>query len=320
MPKSKVIILIVAMLVITASLIGGYYLDQSIEEPADLTGEEKPWGSSGPEDYVFVYEDIEYAKAGRTSLELDLYRPSGYGYDLPAIVWTHGGGLVGGDKADVDQICQSIAQAGYVVVSLNFRSSEEAIFPASVYDIKAGVRWIRGNADEYDIDSTKIGAIGSSSGGHLASMLGTSGDVDDLEGELGDHTDQSSSVQAVVDMFGPVNLVTLTADCAGECVIDHDAPESPESRYLGCTLPDCLDQAAVASATTYIDANDPPFFILHGDEDPTIPMAQSTKFARSLDQAGVDAQMTVARGYSHDRGMFWNYSDNIIEFFNTHLK
>ena len=69
MPKSKVIILIVAMLVITASLIGGYYLDQSIEEPADLTGEEKPWGSSGPEDYVFVYEDIEYAKAGRTSLE-----------------------------------------------------------------------------------------------------------------------------------------------------------------------------------------------------------------------------------------------------------
>jgi len=320
MNKSKIIILVIALLVIAASLIGGYYFYQSAEESTDLANEEKPWNASGPEDEVFIYEDIEYAKAGRTSLELDLYRPSGYGYDLPAVVWIHGGGWSGGDKSDVSEMCEQIAQGGYVVVSLNFRLSDEAIFPASVFDVKAGVRWVRGNADEYDIDSTKIGTIGSSSGGHMASLLGTSGGVSDLEGKVGDNLDQLSTVQAVVDMFGPVDLVNLTTDCANDCVVDHNDSESPESNYLGCTLPDCLGRAAVASATTYIDSDDPPFFILHGNEDPVIPLAQSTNFAASLTNVGVSTEIIVVDGYSHDRGMFWNYSDNIIEFFNTHLK
>ncbi len=296
------------------------YVQWETGEPVETSGQF--WGRTSAEDTSVIYEDLEYAVADGVSLKLDLYRPSGYGYDVPLLVWTHGGGWSGGDKSNEASMCERLALAGYAVASLNFRSSDQAIFPAQVHDVKAAVRWLRANGAEYGIDTEKIGAIGSSSGGHLAAMLGLTANDEVLEGGLGDHLDQSSSVQAVVDMFGPVDLTMLDSDCADFCKIDHRDPDSPESRLLGCTLNnfDCHDAEVAASPVAYVTEDDPPFLIIHGDEDPTIPIAQSQKLMINLSHVGVEAEFIKAKGYEHDRSMFWDYVGQIVAFFDEHLK
>ena len=271
------------------------------------------------DDLVEIVEDIEYAEVDGVSLELDLYRPADVDGDLPLIIWTHGGGWVGGDKSDVAEMCKRLAMEDFVVASVNFRLSGDAIWPAQIHDIKAAVRWLRANADDYDLDPGRIGVIGSSSGGHLASMLGVTGGVEVLEGAVGDYENVSSRVSAVVDMFGPVNIHELVADCAGQCVIDHNIPESPESLLFDCPLSECMEEAELASVSTYITADDPPFLIIHGDEDSTIPIAQSMNLISDLEAAGIEAGFIKATGFAHSRVMFWEYTDQIIRFFNQHL-
>jgi len=288
----------------------GESVDRASDQPvAELT----------ENDQVEVIRDIEYAEVDGISLKLDLYQPVDGEGDLPLIIWTHGGAFSGGDKSDISSICQRLAAVGFSVASVNFRLSGQAIWPAQIHDTKAAVRWLRANATDYDIDPDRIGVIGSSSGGHLAAVLGTTAGVEEIDGTVGDYDNVSTQLQAVVDMFGPVDFVSLSSDCAGTCVLDHDGSESPESRYLGCTLSECLEKAALASATPYIDSTDPPFLIIHGDEDTTIPMAQSVNFAADLTQAGVEAEFIEATGFGHGRSMFWDYSGQIIRFFNKHL-
>ncbi len=262
-------------------------------------------------------ENLEYATTDEKDLLLDLYIPE-ITEKTPLIIWIHGGGWTSGSKDSVADSAIQIAEHNYIVAAVEHRFSQEEIFPAQIHDIKAAVRWLRANADEYNIDENNIGVIGSSSGGHLASLLGTSGG--ELEGEVGNNLDQSSAVQAVVDLFGPVNLAELTQDCENICVLNHDEPTSPESNFLGCTLPDCLDKAEEASATTYITADDPPFLIFHGDQDPTISILQSENFHNDLLAAGIDSTFITAEGYDHDKRIANDYIEEIIEFYDEHLK
>ena len=155
-----------------------------------------------------VLHDIEYATVDGTSLLLDLHLPSGpVENPVPLVLWVHGGGWRAGDK-DPTRAPTTLGEE-YAIASVNYRLSDEAIFPTQIHDVKAAVRFLRGNATRFGLDPDRFGAWGSSAGGHLVALLGTSCDIQELEGELGEHLDQSSCVQAVCDFFGPTDLLAL---------------------------------------------------------------------------------------------------------------
>lgn len=200
-----------------------------------------------------TYPDLSYVNDGNNAHKLDLYVPNGAASPVPLIVFIHGGGWQSGDKQlGPNSYPLRYARSGYAVASINYRLSDEAIFPAQIYDTKAAIRWLRANAAQYNLDATRIGAWGPSAGGHLASLLGTSNDVTDLEGTLGGNTQHSSRVQAVVDWYGPIDFLRQTAlltqnGCPNP---NHDSSDSPESRLMGCAIQTCPDAVRRANPMT----------------------------------------------------------------------
>jgi acetyl esterase/lipase len=153
-----------------------------------------------------VFKDLAYVEPGHERQRLDLYLPPAGDRPTPVIVWVHGGGWAGGSKARTP--ASRMVQAGFAVAAINYRLSQHAIFPAQIHDCKAAIRWLRAHAAEYRLDPKHIGVWGSSAGGHLVALMGTSNGVADLEGQLG-HPEQSSDIQAVVDWFGPTDFLTV---------------------------------------------------------------------------------------------------------------
>lgn len=221
--------------------------------------------------------DLPYAGNTNPRQMLDIHVPNNQSAPTPLIVWIHGGGWQNGNKTLGQNSFQlRYARNGYAVASLNYRLSSEAIFPAQAHDTKAAIRWLRANAATYNIDPTRIGVWGSSAGGHLAALLGTSNDVVDLEGTLG-VTTQSSRVQAVVDWFGPTDFLLMdTQGQAQGCGPGgHNQATSPESLLVGCQIQTCPTAVQRANPMTYYTRDDPPFFIQHGSVDCAVPNAQS---------------------------------------------
>ena len=181
----------------------------------------------------------------------------------------------------------------YIAASINYRLSEHGIWPAQMHDCKAAIRWLRGHAETYGIDADKIGVIGTSAGGHLVAMLGTSGGINDLEGALGAHRDQSSRVSAVVDYFGPTDFLTMN-DFPGR--MDHDAPDSPESKLIGGPIQERKRRVRSASPLNFVTADDAPTLIVHGADDPLVPIDQSIRLHRALVSVDVPAAMITVRG------------------------
>src|SRR6187200_77765 len=177
---------------------------------------------------VKVLRDLEYGRVGERPLVLDLYLPEKGERPLPLIVWVHGGGWAAGSKEQVGAIRQ--LQRGYAVASVGYRLSGEAIFPAQIEDCKAAVRWLRAHHAEYGLDSDHVGAWGSSAGGHLVALLGSSGQFSDFD--QGGHLDQSSRVQAVCDFYGPTDLLQMDSHAPAGAVLKHNAPQSPEARLI----------------------------------------------------------------------------------------
>ncbi len=174
-----------------------------------------------------AYRDVEYARPKGLSQRLDVFVPDGPG-PWPLLVWVHGGGWQNGDKA-LQATGSQLRQAtrGYVVASINYRLSGVAPHPAQIHDCKAAIRWLRLHAAEYRIDPARVGAWGSSAGGHLVALLGTSGDVPALEGD--ENPGASSRVSSVVDWYGPSDLPNMQAQglpCSG----DHASAASPEGK------------------------------------------------------------------------------------------
>jgi acetyl esterase/lipase len=266
-----------------------------------------------------TFRNIEYARADGKSLLLDLYLPAGSAAELPVIVWVHGGGWATGDKGDGGPAARMTAR-GYAVASINYRLSWEARFPAQIEDCKAAIRWLRANASRYNLDPNRIGVWGSSAGGHLAALMGTSGDVRELEGGLGNAT-QSSRVQAVIDWYGPADLLKMQSESLACSVIDHNSPVSPESLLLGCPIQICPDRARRASSVTYATADDPPFLIMHGTADCLVPPLQSRDLSDALEAAGVDATLKFIQGAGHGGDEF-ELAENqklVNDFFDKHL-
>lgn len=261
--------------------------------------------------------NVEYANVNGISLKLDIYLPKYVEKPYPVIVWIHGGGWRQGSKEN--PTAASMVEQGYAVVSINYRLSGQAIFPAQIHDCKAAIRWIRANAAKYYLNPERIGAWGSSAGGHLVAMLGTTGDVDSLEGTVGGNLQFSSSVQAVCDWYGPTNLPTM---CDFPSDIDHCDSTSPEGLLIGGTIKGNLAQAVAASPITYVSANDPPFLIMHGTLDMSVPFHQSVELDSALKTAGVNVQFVPIANTGHGGGGFAADSTRrmVSDFFDHYLK
>jgi acetyl esterase/lipase len=271
--------------------------------PPDLTG-------------IKALRDLEYAKPDGKPQLLDLFVPEKADGPLPLIVWIHGGAWSAGSKNGTPAMGQ--LRRGYAVASINYRLSQEAIFPAQIYDCKAALRWLRAHAKQYNLDPKHIGVWGSSAGGHLVALLGTSGDVKELEGDEG-NLDQSSRVQAACDWFGPTDFCQMAAHAPPDSRMQHDTANSPESKLIGGPIQENKDKVAKANPITYVSKDDPPFLIMHGDKDPLVPHHQSELLNDALKKAGVDVTFKTVEGAGHGFGGP-EVMKTVEEFFDKHLK
>jgi acetyl esterase/lipase len=245
---------------------------------------------------ITVWKDVVYAVIDGYELKLDIAVPKYLKSPAPAIVDIPGGAWRVVNKSVDDALFY--AQYGFVGVSITHRTSDIAPFPAAVHDCKTVIRWLRAHAKQYQINPNRIGVSGFSSGGHLAALLGTSGGDSYLEGK-GGNGDYSSSVQAVVDHFGPTDFLKMH---------DKDAPDSPPSLFLGGPVKEKADLARLANPLNYIDPKDPPVFILHGENDSMVTINQSEIFYEALKKAGVPAKFVRVINAAH---MYRPYKWNI---------
>ncbi|NQW29087.1 MAG: alpha/beta hydrolase [Ignavibacteria bacterium] len=259
--------------------------------------------------------DVPYKTVESGPLLLDLHLPGNASGPVPLIIWIHGGGWRNGSKATCLPFRLGFTQRGYAVASINYRLTGEACFPAQIEDCKAAIRWLRAHAAEYGLDADRFGAWGSSAGGHLVSLLGTSGDI--AEFDVGDNTNISSRVQAVCDYYGPVDFKTMC-----EVYKRFAQPDSPLSKLLGGPISTRPEAAKAASPITYITPDDPPFLIVHGDADGTVPVEQSRQMDAALHAAGLESELIILPGAGHG-GTAFATSESIEKaagFFDRHLK
>ncbi len=265
---------------------------------------------------VKVLKDLQYGPHGDAN-KLDLYLPKDMNAKTPVIVWIHGGGWQKGNKSEWPAI--TLVDKGYAVASINYRLSGEAKFPAQIHDAKAAVRWIRENADKYNIDPNRIGAWGQSAGGHLAALLGTSGDSKDLEGPAPNPLRTSSKVQAVCDWCGPVDLKAFSEHRVTTNSFPSDLPEQITTKLLGGALKDKMALARQANPMNYVSHQSPPLLAMHGDKDTLVPISQSKLLVDSLKRAGVKADIMALPGVDHRLFNERKYIWEVESFFNKTL-
>ena len=241
-----------------------------------------------------VVRDVEFGKGGDRALKMHLVKPKAPSKDpMPVTVYIYGGGWKAGSRDAGIRPLSRLAAKGYFGASIEYRLSQEARFPAQIEDCKCAIRFLRSKAKEYGIDPERIGVWGPSAGGHLAALIGTSGDVKELEG-TGGSAEFSSRVQAVADWFGPTDFLKM-----GQNKIDHDAANSPESQLIGGAIQENKAKVAKANPISYVTKDDPPFLIMHGDKDELVPLSQSEMLHEALQKAGVDSTLQVVKGQGH---------------------
>lgn len=267
-----------------------------------------------PPEGITAHRDLAYVTDGHERQKLDLYIPD-EGENLPLIIWIHGGAWRGGSKERYAPM--EYLKSGYAGASINYRLSQHAIFPAQIEDVKAAVRWIRANAETYRLDPNRFAAWGSSAGGHLVAMLGTTGNISEFE--VGENLEVSSRVQAVVDYFGPTDFLQMDAHRLPDGLV-HDASDSPESQLVGGPIQEHKDRVARANPITYVSEDDSPILIIHGDQDKLVPYHQSVLLSEALEKAGVPVTFYRVEGGGHG----WFRDPKVPEltkaFLEKHLK
>ncbi len=272
------------------------------------------------------WRDVVYAaEAGFRFLTLDVTLPKGTG-PFPLVVFIHGGAWLAGDPTVTNatyrklDFINKLLEAGYAVSRISYRFTSEGIFPMQLHDCKAAVRFLRANATHFNVDAKRFAAMGDSAGGHLASMVGLTGNHADLEGEVG-KSKASSAVQAVINWFGPTELLTMQSQRIDQNWSSVDDPKSPESRLIGGAVQENQVAAIAASPVTYVHSGAPPFLIQHGTADRLVPHAQSAALTWSLRKVGCDVTFSIIEGADH---CFWGVDpkgivEEVILFLNTKL-
>ena len=249
---------------------------------------------------IKMEKDIAYIPNGDEAQKLDLYLPEkAADKPLPLIVHIHGGGWMGGSKFPCP--VAGMVLSGYAVASVEYRFSQKAIFPAQIQDCQAAIRWLRAHAKEYNLDTEHVGVVGGSAGGHLSSLVGTSGGKNAFP-KIGGNEEQSDRVQAVCDIFGPSDFSTVVKQAADDKnvrnIFQFNTPKDPYSSLIGTKLDDKTKADAV-SPVHYVSQDNPPFVILHGTHDTLVPYAQSEEFATALKEKGVQVWLQKLPGSGH---------------------
>ncbi|HEX8373398.1 MAG TPA: alpha/beta hydrolase [Chthoniobacterales bacterium] len=257
--------------------------------------------------------NLPYVSGGKARQQLDLYLPAATKGRHPLIIWIHGGGWAQGSKEHTP--AAAIIAQGYAVASINYRLSQHATFPAQIQDCKAAVRWLRANAEKYQINPDRIGVWGTSAGAHLAALLGTTGETKEFD--VGENLDESSAVQCVVDWFGPADFLNWSG--SDDRLLDSQ--DNAVGRLLGGTVSQRSELARKASPVYFVSGKSAPFLIMHGDGDSVVPVQQSRILHAALQKAGVESQLKVIDGAGHGGGAF-NSPENLMlmaAFFRKHL-
>lgn len=241
---------------------------------------------------VRVIPDLVYARYGQQRLSLDLYLPLGPAEARPGVVVVRGGGWMVGDRKRFAHVALALADRGVVAASIEYRTADQALFPAAIQDVKAATRWLRANAAQYGIDPEAIGTMGGSSGAYMALLAGLTAGRAEFEGTGGNPT-TPSKVQAVVAMAVPADLLALT-------------PENKLTvgRFLGSMPEQNLEAWRRASPIRHTRPDGPPVLLLHGERDDSVPSSQSTNFAEEYRRAGATAEVHILKDAPH---AFWNY-------------
>lgn len=267
---------------------------------------------------VKAQRDLAYVERGHDRQKLDLYVPEKGTGPFPLIVWIHGGGWAAGDKGGCPPLRDGFTGRGYAVASLNYRLSGDAVFPAQIEDCKAAIRWLRAHAKEYRLDPAHFGVWGSSAGGHLVALLGAAGGM--REFDVGANLEQSSRVQAVCDYYGPTDLLQMDAHAPAGARMKHDSATSPESRLVGGAIQENREKAARLSPLAYLTKEAPPYLIVHGDQDGTVPHHQSELLFEALGKLGVPVRFITVEGGGHGQGFPGGELNQVVsEFFDRHL-
>lgn len=261
-----------------------------------------------------ILEGITYGRGGDTDLKLDLAVPQSGKGPFPALIFLFGGAWTGGSRSQYLNAIKKAAERGYVAATVDYRLLRERVdgrpkypFPAQLHDVKAAVRWLRANAAKYGINADRIGAVGWSSGGHLALLLGVTRPSDGLDGQSGS-PGFSSAVQAVVSVAGIVDLADMYRT---------SSLQAPLIDLLG-GLPEEVPHAyQAASPISYVGKDSPPVLTLQGDQDTTVPPRQAEALDRAMKQAGASHTLIILRGKGH--AISWE-SDGAWEFLDAHLK
>lgn len=254
------------------------------------------------------YRNLSYG-SHKDRNNLDLFVPKS-DTPLPLILWVHGGGWSAGSK-EGDNPAMRLLDKGYAVASTNYRLSQHAAFPAQIEDVKAAVRFLRANAKKYNLDPDHFGAWGASAGGHLVALLGTTGDVKAFDTDS--NKDVSSRVQAVIDFFGPTDLLKLSPP---------NATDNPITKLLGGATGEKKELGMKANPITHITKDDPPFLIVQGDDDKLVPASQSELLDEALKKAGVECELVIIKGAGHGGAQFGTKEmyDKYLAFFDKNLK
>lgn len=249
---------------------------------------------------IVVEQDLVYGKGGDVELKLDLARPKDGEGPFPGLVLIHGGGWAGGKRQDFKPVMQQAAEKGYVAITITYRLTEpdpatklgKVPFPAQIEDCKCAVRWLKANAKKYHVDPDHIGVGGASAGGHLSLLVGLTDARSKLEGQ-GGNADQSSRVQAVVNIFGPTDM----ADCWRL---------SPQARpFIEGLLgkpEDAVDAYKAASPVTYVTDDDPPVLTLHGASDTLVPPSQAQLLDDAMKLTKAKHELLILEGQGHGFG------------------
>lgn len=258
--------------------------------------------------------DIPYRTVGDTTLLAEIIRPDPPpAAPMPAVIYIHGGAWMYGDRTA--NRSAFLAARGFFTVSIDYRSSLQARFPAQLEDARAAVRWLRANAARYQVDPERIGIWGHSAGAHLAALVGTSGRLPAIAEPVapGEPTCQ---VQAVATLACPTDFLQMGGW--------HEDAESPESRLVGGPVRERLALVRLANPVTYVQAGAPPFLLIHGAGDEVVPIRQSELLARALEARGNAVTFVAIPGAGHNFGddeLSWPEAQRLVlEFFRAQLR